>query len=141
MTRRRTFTAKFKTQVVLELLTGAKSMAHLCQEYQLKDQLVYRWKAEFLERADTIFAGDVQSQQAQERIADLERLIGRLSMELEIAKKASQLWTHERAEAADEHPVASRLSTDRDLPGIGGATLDTLLCGSATYRASRTAGD
>ena len=93
MTRRRTFTAKFKTQVVLELLTGAKSMAQLCREHELKDQLVYRWKAEFLERADTIFGGDTEQQQAKERIADLERLIGRLTMELEIAKKASQLWS------------------------------------------------
>ena len=93
MTRRRTFSAKFKTQVVLELLTGAKSMAQLCREHQLKDQLVYRWKAEFLERADTIFGGDTQQQRAKERIADLERLIGRLTMELEVAKKASQLWS------------------------------------------------
>ena len=93
MTRRRIFTAKFKTQVVLELLTGAKSMAQLCREHELKDQLVYRWKGQFLDRADTIFSGDAQSQLAQERIADLERLIGRLTMELEIAKKASQPWT------------------------------------------------
>lgn len=93
MTRRRTFTAKFKTQVVLELLSGAKSMAQLCREHELKDQLVYRWKAEFLERAETIFGGDTQCQQAQERIAELERLVGRLTMEQEIAKKASQLWS------------------------------------------------
>jgi transposase len=93
MTHRRTFTAKFKTQVVLELLTGAKTMAQLCREYELKDQLVYRWKAEFLERAETIFGGDTEQQHAKERIADLERLLGRLTMELEIAKKASQLWS------------------------------------------------
>jgi transposase-like protein len=93
MTCRRTFTAKFKTQVVLELLTGTLSMAQLCREHELKDQLLYRWKAEFLERADTVFGGDAQSQLAQERIADLERLVGRLTIELEIAKKASQLWT------------------------------------------------
>jgi transposase-like protein len=92
MAHRRTFTAKFKTQVVLELLSGAKSMAQLCREHELKDQMVYRWKAEFLERADTIFGGDAQREQAQERIAELERLVGRLTMELEIAKKASQLW-------------------------------------------------
>lgn len=90
MTRRRTFTATFKTQVVLELLSGVKSMAQRCREHELKAQLVYRWKAEFLERAETIFGGDTQYQQAQERIAELERLVGRLTMEQEIAKKASQ---------------------------------------------------
>ncbi len=93
MARRRTFTATFKTQVVLDLLTGKQSMAHICRDYELKEQVVYRWKAEFLERADTIFGTDSDRQRAQERIAELERLVGRLSLELEIAKKASQLWT------------------------------------------------
>lgn len=92
MTHRRTFTAKFKAQIVLELLTGTKSMAQLCREHALKDQLVYRSTAEFLERADTIFGGDAERHQAQERIAQLEQMVGRLSMELEIANKASQLW-------------------------------------------------
>ena len=93
MARRRTFTAMFKTQVVLDLLTGKKSMAHICRDYELKEQVVYRWKAEFLDRADTIFGTDPDRQRAQERIAELERLVGRLTLELEIAKKASQLWT------------------------------------------------
>ena len=93
MARRRTFTATFKTQVVLDLLTGKKSMAHICRDYELKEQVVYRWKAEFLERAATLFGSDLDRQRAQERIADLERLVGRLTLELEIAKKASQLWT------------------------------------------------
>ncbi len=93
MVRRRSFTATFKTQVVLDLLTGRKSMAHICRDYELKEQVVYRWKAEFLDRADTIFGGDAQQQRAQERIAELERLVGRLTLELEVAKKASQLWS------------------------------------------------
>ncbi len=92
MAQRRTFTAKCKTRVVLELLMGAKSMAQICREYDLKDQLVYRWKAEFLARAETIFGGDAAHQHLQQRIAELERLVGRLTLELEVAKKASQLW-------------------------------------------------
>jgi transposase len=93
MARRRRFTATFQTQVVLDLLTGKHSRAHICRAYELKEPVVYRWKAEFLERADTIFGGDLDRQHAQERIADLERLVGQLTLELEIAKKASQLWT------------------------------------------------
>ncbi len=93
MTGRRVFTAKFKTQVVLELLSGAKRMAQLCREHDLKDQWVYRCKAEFLQRADTIFGGDAQSQQAHERSAEFERLVGWLTLEVEIANKASQLWS------------------------------------------------
>jgi transposase len=93
MARRRTFTATFKTHVVLDVVMGRRSMAHICRDYQLKAQVVYRWKAEFLERADTIFGAAAEQQRTQERIAELERLVGRLTLELEIAKKASQLWT------------------------------------------------
>jgi transposase-like protein len=66
-------------------------MAQICREHNLKDQVVRRWKTEFLERAETIFGADTDRQQHLERIAELERLLGRLTLELEIAKKASQL--------------------------------------------------
>jgi transposase-like protein len=91
MHRRRSFTPQFKAQVVLELLTHVKSVAQVCREYDLKEQVVLRWRAEFLDRAPTLFASDLDRSQDQTRIAELERLVGRLTMELEIAKKASQL--------------------------------------------------
>ena len=91
MNQRRRFTPQFKTRVVLEILTKLKSMAQVCRDYELKEQVVTRWKAEFLERAPTLFATSQQRDDAQSRIAELERLVGRLTMELEIAKKASQL--------------------------------------------------
>ena len=91
MTQRRSFTPQFKTRVVLEILTKLKSMAQVCREYDLKEQVVARWKAEFLERAPSRFATNQQRDDDQARIAELERLVGRLTMELEIAKKVSQL--------------------------------------------------
>jgi transposase len=91
MAQRRRFTPQFKTQVVLSLLTGRQSMAQICREHDLKEQVVTRWRALFLERAETLFRTDAEPQHL-ERIAALERLIGRLTMELDIAKKASQLW-------------------------------------------------
>ena len=91
MNQRRSFTPQFKTRVVLEVLTKLKSMAQVCREYDLKEQVVTRWKADFLERAPTLFASDPQRDHDQARIAELERLVGRLTLELEIAKKASQL--------------------------------------------------
>jgi transposase len=93
MPQRRRFSAKVKTQIVLDLLTGAKTMAQLCREHNLKDQVVRRWKADFLDRAETLFGGDTERQQQLDRIAELERLLGRLTLELEIAKKASALST------------------------------------------------
>ena len=93
MPQHRRFTAKVKTQIVLDLLTGAKTMAQICRDHNLKDQVVRRWKTDFLERAETLFGPDADRQQHLDRIAELERLVGRLTLELEIAKKASERWT------------------------------------------------
>lgn len=92
MGHKRTFTAEFKTQVVLDIITGRQSSATICRQHNLKPQLVSRWKTEFLERAVIVFAGDKQQAADQERMAELERLVGRLALELEAAKKASAIW-------------------------------------------------
>ena len=89
--RRRTFTPEFKAQVVLEVLTGAATMAQACQKYRLKQPVVSRWKAEFLERAPRVFGSDSTREVEEERIAELERMVGRLTMQLEVAKKASSM--------------------------------------------------
>jgi len=91
MVKRRTFTPEFKALVVLELISGAKNQAEACRQYQLKPEIVSRWKAEFLERAPQLFQSKEQNSQEQARIAELERMIGRLTLELEIAKKASAM--------------------------------------------------
>ena len=51
MTKRRVFTPEYKTQVVLEVLTGARTAAEACRERQLSAQRLNRWKAQFLEEA------------------------------------------------------------------------------------------
>lgn len=91
MSKRRTFTPEFKAQVVLEELTGIKDKADICREYQLRSQVFSRWRQEFLERAPEIFATQPGRGDEQERIAELERMLGRLTMELEAAKKASNI--------------------------------------------------
>lgn len=93
MSRRRTFTPEFKAQVVLEELTGVKDKAEVCREYRLQPQVFSRWREEFVERAPEIFATERSRGDEQERIAELERLVGRLTMELEAAKKASHILT------------------------------------------------
>ena len=91
MTGHRSFTPEFKAQVVLEVLTGVRSASEACQHYQLKPDLISRWKTQFLEGAATIFAKESQTDPALARIAELERLVGRLTLELEVSKKASSI--------------------------------------------------
>ena len=89
MNHHRQFSPEFKARVVLEVVSGAKSAAEICREHQLKPDLFSKWKAQFLHDAVTIFARADRVDPAQARIAELERLVGRLMLELEAAKKAS----------------------------------------------------
>ena len=85
--RRRSFTPQFKAQVVLEVLSGAKSQAEVARQLKLKPELIARWKDTALEGLETLFRGGEQRDQDEDRIAELERMVGRLTMELEVAKK------------------------------------------------------
>jgi len=89
MGERRKFSAEFKAKVVLELLRGEKGLLEASREYEIKDTVLSRWKQEFLERAPDLFRqGESEAGQGeQERIAELERLVGRLTLELDMAKK------------------------------------------------------
>lgn len=51
--------------------------------------MIGNWKQQFLAAAPQAFEKGDEPNAEQERIAELERMVGRLTMELEIAKKAS----------------------------------------------------
>src|SRR3954451_24206681 len=55
--RRRSFTPKFKAQVVLEVLSGLKSQAEVTRQHKLKPELIARWKDIALEGLETLFRG------------------------------------------------------------------------------------
>lgn len=97
MSKNRTFTPEFKTQVVLQVLTGIKSATEACREHQLQPTVFYRWRDEFLQNAPRVFERQDHSPEAsQQRIAELEQMVGRLTLQLEIAKKASSLLNARR---------------------------------------------
>ena len=86
---RRQYSAEFKAKVVLQVLSGEKTSSELCRAHKLNPNVLGRWRKEFLEQAPSIFErGEVGSEQEQ-KIAELERLVGQLTVQLEIAKKAS----------------------------------------------------
>ena len=95
--KRRTFNAEFKLDTVMEGVRGDKSIAQICRERGITDSLYYKWREQFVERAAEVFEdqrGTVQNEK-DERIADLERMVGKLAMENEILKKAKS-WLDTR---------------------------------------------
>jgi transposase len=83
----RTYTPEFKVRVVMELITGKKSLSEASREYGIKDSVISRWRQEFMERAPQIFEQPGSKDAQTERIAELERMLGRLTVQLEMAKK------------------------------------------------------
>ena len=93
MAKRRRFTAKFKAEVVREALMGDSSQAELCRRHNLSENQVSTWKRQYLEHAEIFFESETekQSSESAERIAQLEQLVGRLTLAMEIQKKALTL--------------------------------------------------
>ena len=88
---RRTFTPAFKAEVVLTLLRGEQSHAELCRSHQLSPNLLSLWKQTFCDRLPLVFQPDERREHDDRRITDLEQLVGRQALELELLKKASRL--------------------------------------------------
>ena len=88
MAKRRQFTSEFKTELVLEVLSGATSQAELCRRHHLNEDQLSKWKQQFLEKAPSLFdSTDKQSSEMQKRVAHLEQLVGRMAVALDIEKK------------------------------------------------------
>lgn len=51
MGKRRTFSAEFKTKLVLELLREERSLGEIAQEHDISPNQLRNWKIEFLEKA------------------------------------------------------------------------------------------
>ena len=94
MSKHKQYSAELKTRVVLEVLKGQKSLAEICREHEVAADLVCHWRDVFLERAPQVFLDPRASSKAaaeEQRIAELERMVGRLTMELDASKKAWRL--------------------------------------------------
>jgi transposase-like protein len=95
--QRRTYDAAFKLDTVMEGVRGEKSIAQICREKGIKDSLYYKWRDQFLARATEIFEDQRRTKKAEheDRIAELERMVGKLTMENELLKKAKS-WLGSR---------------------------------------------
>ncbi|HEX3052371.1 MAG TPA: transposase [Aggregatilineaceae bacterium] len=91
--KRQQYSAEFKLDTVMEGLRGEKPIAQICRERHITDSLYYKWRDQFKTHAPEIFARQDQKDEVvseqETRIADLERMVGKLALENEILKKAT----------------------------------------------------
>ncbi len=55
---RRQFTPEFKLECVLNIISGRKRPVEICNEYQISDTLLSKWRQHFMENAANLFVAE-----------------------------------------------------------------------------------
>ena len=101
MAGRRKFSKAFKSQVVEEFLAGEVTQAQLARRYDISAHLIVEWRKRYAEGKLEEFvspcdSGGVVRREGlttpprDERIKELKRMVGRLTMENEPLKKGAR---------------------------------------------------
>lgn len=85
----RTHSREFKLDIVNQVNEGQTTTAQLCREHALSPSLIHRWRKEVEARGAAAFTDQAKPNQSlEQRIAELERFCGQLSLENTILKKS-----------------------------------------------------
>jgi transposase len=88
---RRKFSREFKLKVVQAYDSGV-SAVELARQFEIHPNVIYNWSREYRKNPDKAFASSSDqrdsSEASEQRVAELERMIGRLSLENDFLKKA-----------------------------------------------------
>jgi len=84
--KRRRFTQDFKRSIVEQLLSETVGPVELCRRYNISSGQLYTWKRQYAD-------GKLDPEPSREaelkaRVRDLERLLGKVTLENEFLKKA-----------------------------------------------------
>lgn len=96
MRARRSFSDDFKRQIVESIVSGSATQAEIAREYKISPVLITRWKKDYKTGK---FFENVDSQDMAKlelRVRELERLLGMLTLENEMLKRARDLNTKEK---------------------------------------------
>ena len=95
--QRKNFSAKIKSDFVIELLKGEKDINTLAVENDIQPNLLRNWKKEFLENASRAFNGSKSEKEAKraaenskKREEKLMQKIGHLTVQVDWLKKKSE---------------------------------------------------
>ena len=95
--RRRRFTTQQKMAIIAETMQPGVTMSFVARRYGLSPSLVFRWRSVMSDggreaiRADDEVLPAAEARRLEEKVRELERLLGRKTMEVEILKEALDL--------------------------------------------------
>jgi transposase len=87
---RRNHTREFKLECCRQVATGQKRPAQVCREHNLAQSVLLRWRKEYEARGEAALTEKQLShiEALEQKIAELERFCGQLSLENQILKKS-----------------------------------------------------
>ena len=89
--QRRTWSTDEKLAIVMAGLKKIQSVAELCREHQISQTQYYKWRDQFLEGGKQALMGAKHdtTKQFERKVEQLERIIGKQTVALEVLKKLS----------------------------------------------------
>lgn len=87
---RRMYSAEFKNAVLAEI-DGGTPAAIVCREHCLRPSLISKWKKTRDENPENAFQGNGNAYKESARIAELERKVGQLVLEIDFLKKVLEV--------------------------------------------------
>lgn len=86
-----TLSGEERLALVLESFRNEQSVADLCREHGISQTTFYKWRDKFLEGGKNALLGNgsssTRSETAQVKIRELERVIGKQTVEIQVLKK------------------------------------------------------
>lgn len=86
-----------KTRIVLSVLAGEMTIAGAARREKVSEQLIGRWKAEFLEAGKTGLAAgksgpSIRERQLEAEVTGLTQALGEAAVEIRVWKKSAEGW-------------------------------------------------
>jgi len=96
MQGRRKYDRDFKEGAVRLVIDGGKSVRDLARDLGINENMLYRWKSEYLKDREDAFPGQGRLKPQDEEIWKLRRRVEDLEEEREILKKALAIFSKHR---------------------------------------------
>ena len=127
MRERRNYSNALKAKIVLEVLSGQKTMAEIASAHSVHPNQISKWKKQVLEGLPDIFSvneAERYRQQTQEQlIAQLYQQIGQLKVELDWLKKNLNLSIEQKRMSIDMNNTMIPIWKQCELLGLNRSTL------------------
>lgn len=87
MKKRKTYSAGFKTKIVLEALQERETVQEIARKYEIHPSQISTWKSQFLSNASTVFEKGASKNDDDKEKDALFKKVGQLQLENDFLKK------------------------------------------------------